>query len=100
MEQAVRAEVVGVGVAGALAAEDANAAAGADALAGRLDDLLIDAQRGGGDRLEVEVGVVAAGRKSLAQAALQQPLGDAEFFKKVSVCGWGAGKGPVDSSYL
>jgi hypothetical protein len=47
VEQALGAEIVGVGVAGALAGEDADAAAGAGALAGGFDDLLVDAQRGG-----------------------------------------------------
>ena len=84
MEQALGAEIVGVGVAGALAGEDADAAAGAGALAGGFDDLLVDAERGGGDGLEVEVGVVAAGGEGLAEAALEQALGDAEFLKKVA----------------
>jgi hypothetical protein len=61
VEQALGAEIVSVGVAGALAGEDADAAAGAGALAGGFDDLLVDAEGGGGDGLEVEVGVVAAG---------------------------------------
>ena len=94
MEQALGAEIVGVGVAGALAGEHANAAAGAGSLAGGFDDLLVDAQRGGGDRFEVEVGVVAAGGQSLAQAALQQALGDAEFLKEITlVTGVGGGTG-------
>ncbi len=44
------------------------------------------------DRLEVEVGVVAARRERLAQAALQQPLGDAELLKKIAVVArvWGS----------
>jgi hypothetical protein len=64
VEQALGAEIVSVGVAGALAGEDADAAAGAGALAGGFDDLLVDTERGGGDRLEVEVGVVAAGERA------------------------------------
>ena len=94
VQQAVRVEVVGVGVAGAFAAEHADAAAGADSLAGGFDDLLVHAQRGGRHRLKVQVGIVAAGRERLAQAALQQPLGDAEFLKKVTfVTGrWGSSR--------
>jgi hypothetical protein len=105
VEQALGAEVVGVGVAGALAGEDADAAAGADALAGGLDDLLVDAERGGGDGLEVEVGVVAAGGERLAQAALQQALGDAEFLlKKIALVvfagGWSSLAGTVRAANI
>ena len=97
MEQALGAEVVGVGVAGALAGEDADAAAGAGALRGGFDDLLVDAERGGGDRLEVKVGVVAAGGEGLAEAALQQALGEAEFLKEIALVAgdWGREAGLV-----
>ena len=95
VEQALGAEIVGVGVAGALAGEDADAAAGAGALAGGFDDLLVDAEGGGGDGLEVEVGVVAAGGEGFAQAALEQALGDAEFLEKITFVAWGWGKRPV-----
>ncbi len=91
VEKALGAEVVGIGVAGALAGEDADAAAGADALAGGFDDLLVDAQRGGGNRLKIKVGVVAAGGESLAQAALEQPLGDAELLKEITSVADGGG---------
>ena len=94
VEQALGTEIVSVGVAGALAGENADAAAGAGSLAGRFDDLLVDAERGGGDGLEVKVGVVATGSKSLAQAALEEALRDAEFFEKITlvtgVC-WSSG---------
>ena len=79
---------------------DADAAAGADALAGRFDDLLVDAQRGGRHRFEVKVGIVAAGAQRLAQAALQQPLGDAEFLKKVTLVTWARGSSRFASSCL
>ena len=84
-QQAVGGEVVGVGVAGALAGEDADAAADADALAGGLDQGLVDAERGGGNGLEVEVGVVAAGGERLAEAALHQALGEAELLDEISL---------------
>jgi hypothetical protein len=70
LEERVGGEVVGVGVAGALAGEDADSAAEADALGGGLDDGLVDAERGGGDGLEVEVGVVAPGGEGFGEAAL------------------------------
>ena len=82
-QQAVGGEVVGVGVAGALAADDADAAAGADSLAGGLDERFVDADRGRGNRFEVEVGVVASGGEGFAEAALEQPLGDAEFVEEI-----------------
>ncbi len=53
VEQAIGAEIVGIGVAGALAGENANAAAGTVALRGGLDDLLVDAEGSCGDSLEV-----------------------------------------------
>ena len=49
LEQALGAEVVGVGEAGAFAREHADAAAYADTLAGGLDQALVDTERGGGD---------------------------------------------------
>ena len=100
MEQAVGAEIVGVGVAGALTAEDADAAAGAGALRGGFDDLLIDSEGGGGDRFEVKIGVVAAGRERFAQAAFQQALGESEFIKEITLVALRAGKRPDWSSYL
>ena len=83
-QEAVGGEVVGVGVSGALAGEDTDTTADADALAGGLDQRLVDAQRGGGDGLEVEVRVLAAGGERFAQATLHQPLGEAELFNEVS----------------
>ncbi len=83
VNQALRAQIVGVGVAGAFAGEDADAAAGAGALAGRFDDLLVNAQGDGCNRFKVEVGVIAAGRKGFPEAAFQQALGNSELFEKV-----------------
>ncbi len=83
-EQAVGGEIVGVGVAGALAGDDADAAAYADALAGGLDEGLVDAERGGGNGLEVEVGVVAAGGEGLAETAFHQAFGETEFLDEVA----------------
>ena len=59
-QQAVAGKVVGVGVAGALAGDDTDAATYADSLACGFDERLVDAERGGGDRLEVEVRVLAS----------------------------------------
>ena len=94
MQQPLRAQIVGVGIAGALAAQHANAASGARSLAGRFHNLLVHAQRRRRNRLKVKVGVVAAGAQRLAQAALQQPLGDAEFLKKVALMARIVGKFP------
>jgi hypothetical protein len=94
VQQALGAQVVSVGVAGALAGEHADAAAGAGALGGGLDDLLVDAERGGGDGLEVKVGIVSAGGEGLAQAAFQQALSDAELLKEITfVAGVGSRSG-------
>ena len=86
-QQAFGGEVVGVGVAGALAGDDADAAAGADSLAGGFDEGLVDADGGRGDGFEVEVGVVATGGEGFAEAALEEALGEAELFKKVTLLG-------------
>ena len=85
MQQPVWVEIVRVGVAGAVAGKHANAAARTGPLAGGLDDLLVDAQSDGGNRLEVEVGIVAARREGFTQAALQQPLGDAKLLEKIAL---------------
>jgi hypothetical protein len=96
-EQAIGAEVVGIGVAGALAGENANAAADADALRGGLDDAFVHAERGRGDGFEVEIRELAAGRKGLPEAAFQKPLGQSEMGQEVTLVvrgvrirkGWG-----------
>jgi hypothetical protein len=83
-EQAIGREIVRVGVAGALAGDNAHAAACAHSLAGGFYQRFVEADGRGGDGLEVEVGIVTAGRKRLAQAALKQPLGDAEGVEKIA----------------
>jgi len=82
VEQALGAEVVSIGVAGALAGEDTDAAASAGSLRSGFDDLLVDAQRGGRNRFKVKVSVVSAGSERLAEAAFEQPLGEAELIEK------------------
>ncbi len=84
-QQPLGGKIVGVGVAGALPGDNANAAARAHALAGRFDQRLVDRDRGRGDRLEVEVGVIAAGGERLAQAPLEQPLGQTKSLEKVEL---------------
>ena len=79
VQQALRAQIIGVGVAGPLARKHAYAAAHAGALAGGLHNLLIDAERGRRHRLKVKVSVIATGRKRFAQTAFQQSAVDAKF---------------------
>ena len=73
------AEIVAIGVAGALARDDANADAQRHALAGALDDAFVDADGAGGEVFEIQIGVLSAGRERFAQVGLQITLGDAEF---------------------
>ena len=73
-----RGEVVAVGVAGALAGDDADADAHGNALRGALDHGFIDADGAGLEVLEVEVGVIAALGQSFTQIALQVLPGDIE----------------------
>ena len=84
-QEAIGAEVVGVGVAGALAGENANAAADADALGGGLDDAFVHAEGGRGDSLEVKVGELSTGRKGFSKTAFQKPLGEAEMGQEVTL---------------
>jgi len=93
VEQALGAQIVGIGVAGALARQHADAAAGAGALAGGFDNLLVNTESCCHDRLKIQVGVVAAGRERLAQAALEQALGNSEFLKKVAFVAGNRGNG-------
>ena len=87
-EEAVGGEIVGVGVSGSLAGEDTDAAAEADALGGGFDEGLVDAEGGGGDGLEVEVGVVATGGESFAEAALHKAFGDSQLVDEVALVVW------------
>ena len=59
-EKAVARVIVGIGIAGTLARDDADAAPYADPLARRLDQRLIDTQRGGRNRLKIKISVVAS----------------------------------------
>ena len=94
MQQALRAQVVGIRVAGALARQHPHAAARTRPLAGRLDDLFVHAKGRRCYGLEIKIGVVASSGERFAQAALQQPFGDAELLKKVtSVAGRGGSGG-------
>ena len=91
-QQAFARKIVGVGVAGAFAGDDADAAAYADALAGGLDQGFVDAERGRGDRFKIKVGVLAAGGKRLAQAAFHQAFRQAKFLDEIAFvvgCGYG-----------
>ena len=58
----VRTQIVAIGVAGALADEDADAHAQLDSLRGALDDAFVDADGAGGQIFEIQVGVLASGR--------------------------------------
>ena len=100
MQQAVGAEVVGVGVAGAFAAEHADAAAGAGALAGGFHDLLVHAQRGGSDRLEVKIGVVAAGRSASPRQRSSSRSVMSEFLKKIALVALARGSGRIGHRML
>ena len=74
----LRAEVVAVGVAGALAGDDADADAQRDALGRALDDRFVDADGTGGKVFEVEVGVIAARGERFGKVVFQIPPRDAE----------------------
>ncbi len=74
-KEALGGKVVRVGVAGALAGEDADAAADADALRGGFYEGLVDAERCRGNGLKIKVRVVAASGECLAETAFHQALG-------------------------
>ena len=78
----LRAEIVAIGVAGALARDHADADAQRDALGGALDDGFVDADGTGGEVFEVEVGIVAARGEGFGEVGLQVVLGDAEFRRR------------------
>ena len=82
-QQAIGGQVVGISVSGALTAYHADAAAGAHALARRLHERLVYSDRGRGDRLKIEVGIVTSCGKSLTQATLKKPLGDAKLVEEI-----------------
>ncbi len=60
-------QIVAVGVAGALARNDAHADAEAHALGRALDDPFVDADGGGGQIFEIKVGIFAARGERFAQ---------------------------------
>ncbi len=74
VQDALRREIVGVGIAGAFARQHAHAAADGNALGRRLHHALVEGNRGRGLIFEVEVGVVATGGKRRRQIALNVGL--------------------------
>ena len=82
MQNPRRREVVGVGITRPLAADDAHAATGTYALRRRLHHRLIHTQRGRGQVLEVEIGVIATRRQSRRQVLLYIVLVQSVFFEE------------------
>ena len=82
VQNALGREIVGVGVAGALADHHANAASCGNSLGSGLHHGLVHHQRGRGKILEIKVGVVAAGREGGCQIALEIMFGEAVMLKK------------------
>ena len=85
VQDAVGGKIVGVGVAGALAGNDANAAAGGNALRGGLDHGFVHHQRGGGKIFKIKVGVIAASREGGREIVLEVALGEAVVFEEESL---------------
>src|SRR5262249_43791501 len=75
-------EIVGIGVPGALAGDDANAASGGDTLRSRFDHRLIHGQAGRGKIFKVKVCVIAARRKGSRQVTLEIAVSQAIVLKK------------------
>ena len=82
VQNPLRRQVIGVGVAGALAGNDANAAARRNSLRSRFDHRFVKAQRGRRHVFEVEVGIVAACRKRRRQIALHVDRVEAVFLEE------------------
>src|SRR4051794_20228172 len=82
MQDALGREIVGVGVSGALAGNDADSASGADALGRGFYERLVNADRGRVQILEVEVGVSAAGRECSREIFLQVRIGEVKAVGK------------------
>src|SRR6185369_2865381 len=78
VQDALGRKIVGIGVAGALAGDDANAASGADALGGGFYERLVNADGGRVQIFEVEVGVGSTGRQGGGQIFLQVGIREAE----------------------
>ena len=71
VQNALRRKIVRVGIPGALARDDAYAAARRNPLRGGLHQRFIHHQRGRGQVFEIKVGVVATSRKRRGQISLQ-----------------------------
>jgi hypothetical protein len=81
----LRAEVVAVGVSGALSRDDAHADAERNALRCALDDRFVDADGTGGEVFEIEVGIVAAPAQGFREITFQIALRDAKFSREEGV---------------
>ena len=88
MKNPLRRKIVGVGIAGALAGNDAHAAARRNSLRGRLHQRLIHHQRGRGQVFEIKVGIVAARRKRGGQISLKIVIRKPVVLRRRSVAGW------------
>src|SRR5439155_25178748 len=82
MQDSRGGKIVGVGVSGALAGDDANAASRRNTLGRRLHHGFIYAQRSRGKILEIKVGVVAASGKRCRQIVLQVAITQSVMLKK------------------
>ena len=71
MQNPLWRKIVGIGIAGALAGNDAHAATRRNSLRGRLHQRLIHHQRGRGQVFEIKVGIVAARRKRGGEISLK-----------------------------
>jgi hypothetical protein len=81
----LRAEVVAVGVSGALSRDDAHADAERNALRCALDDRFVDADGTGGEVFEIEVGIVAAPAQGFREITFQIALRDAKFSREEGI---------------
>src|SRR5579864_8834522 len=75
-------EIVSVGISGALARDDPNAAAGRYALRRRFHHRFVHAQSGRREVFKVKVGIVATGRKRGPKIAFKVVLGNAIVLKE------------------
>ena len=82
MQNALRSQVVGVGIAGALARKHAHAAAHRNALRRRLHHALVERNRSRGLIFEVKVGEIAARGKRSSQVPLHVCLRQAVALKE------------------
>jgi hypothetical protein len=77
VQNAAGGKIVRIGIARALTGNHAYTTAGGNALRSRLDHGLIHQQRSGGEIFEIEVGIVAAGRKRGREVMFEVVFGDA-----------------------